>query len=723
MSIFAAVVFLSSFALVQCQQWTLKCNNTVLEATNPSSPLHGSVRLIDQAGNPLDFNDRINATVAGITLESCEALCGSIPGSDSFSSFSNAATNWLLPWLALAAQLPYETSGPFNNVMSVLLAVGSPAHITFGLVLTMLNRFEVSARFEELIRSARDPFVADEFPHLVERLQFAEFLLQESQQAPMRAYEGNGWLSSLILLEDNQLWWTAVKQHLRNTRRGVTISLILQLLFAVVAWLFTVVAAFGDLGDVTTALSISSSSIWLWMVPVVIGWVAVGTQARRHSIKDALESNSARAYRAQAEPDARTGDAKPRVRGAQDGIKVASGLMPSFTDPEDCEGQRLLTTRDSAVRHAGRHSTAVDHIEMSTIQRATGPESDTEENGLNVEAGSTSAARHSDRTLTDLDHTGDLQQVSSNALPGQLQAAHTIEEPLDAPPRHTSFAVHIPRKWGFAYTGDEGKEGPIFNYARAFTSVRFTETVTGGFENAINYIQHRRAPGGRSWKPREGLRINMNGTIDELTDYCGLTTVKSEEAYMSWDGVPGKVWQNICVAAVMALFVQWGTTGPSIMIGYLTPTVGLGCRSGSYLLYGCLGTFAWLMLVTSAMLSHGLMLRCQDNIGSRHPGLLPILYIITRILGYLLAAINAIWLLLSSVFELSGFFDGCWCNSNFLSQRKNGWVMLFLTPQQLAPYALKTWVGAIIIVAVVCFVASSVMWLGCKDIRNDDGRI
>ena len=40
-----------------------------------------------------------------------------------------------------------------------------------------------------------------------ERLRAAQYLLQESQQVPMRASQGDGWLSSLIFLQENDAWW------------------------------------------------------------------------------------------------------------------------------------------------------------------------------------------------------------------------------------------------------------------------------------------------------------------------------------------------------------------------------------------------------------------------------------------------------------------------------------------------------------------------------------
>jgi hypothetical protein len=49
-------------------------------------------------------------------------------------------------------------------------------------------------------------------------------------------------------------------------------------------------------------------------------------------------------------------------------------------------------------------------------------------------------------------------------------------------------------------------------------------------------------------------------------------------------------WQ---ILAVTSLAIVWLEIGMAIMISYNTPTVGLACRSGSYILYGILSSLTW----------------------------------------------------------------------------------------------------------------------------------
>ncbi|KAJ7728642.1 hypothetical protein B0H16DRAFT_1211656, partial [Mycena metata] len=57
------------------------------------------------------------------------------------------------------------------------------------------------------------------------------------------------------------------------------------------------------------------------------------------------------------------------------------------------------------------------------------------------------------------------------------------------------------------------------------------------------------------------------------------------------------------------VILQWGTTGAAVFVAYWTPSIGIGCRSGSYLIYGVAATLSWIILVLSHLLLHEAMRR------------------------------------------------------------------------------------------------------------------
>ena len=167
------------------------------------------------------------------------------PTARAFSSCANANRTHC----RLTAQLPYETGSPWSNIMSFFLAVGSPALVTYSLTITIMNRAWARGVFKGLRKKTRflRPDIGSRYDI---QIKAARRLMQEGQQVPLRASQEQGWLSSLIVLSNNLPWWRKLDDRLKNTRRGVTASLVAQTLFAAVAFLFTVIASFdNELGD------------------------------------------------------------------------------------------------------------------------------------------------------------------------------------------------------------------------------------------------------------------------------------------------------------------------------------------------------------------------------------------------------------------------------------------------------------------------------------------
>ena len=75
----------------------------------------------------------------GISYGACMTLCGSGWEAFDLCFFLTSVSSWVLPWLALTAHLPYERKKISTDLVSVLLAVGSPMLIMYSLYLTVLN--------------------------------------------------------------------------------------------------------------------------------------------------------------------------------------------------------------------------------------------------------------------------------------------------------------------------------------------------------------------------------------------------------------------------------------------------------------------------------------------------------------------------------------------------------------------------------------------------------
>jgi hypothetical protein len=115
----------------------------------------------------------VPASIAtGLTYNLCVKECGTEPSDFDYSAFSEQFIAWLLPWMALLSQLPYDANNPRSNMMALFLAVGSPVLAAFSLLMTVHNGRWIK---EEL----------DANDGLTHRKQLAARVLNNLQQVPV----------------------------------------------------------------------------------------------------------------------------------------------------------------------------------------------------------------------------------------------------------------------------------------------------------------------------------------------------------------------------------------------------------------------------------------------------------------------------------------------------------------------------------------------------------
>ena len=130
--------------------------------------------------------------------------------------------------------------------------------ITYSLMITILNQQWLRTKFRPLESS---------HTQITWTIKNARIFLQESQQLPLRLSQEDGSLASLVVLPENADWWRKLGENIAITRRGVTLSLIAQLIVAILSWILSVLSAFQSaLGNPAEALVMSSGSLWIWLV-------------------------------------------------------------------------------------------------------------------------------------------------------------------------------------------------------------------------------------------------------------------------------------------------------------------------------------------------------------------------------------------------------------------------------------------------------------------------
>ena len=241
---------------------------------------------------------------------------------------------------------------------------------------------------------------------------------------------------------------------------------------------------------------------------------------------------------------------------------------------------------------------------------------------------------------------------------------------------HVSDAQAVSRsKKGEVFTKDAIRAAPVFNYSRIWEWSSVVETIAWAFEHADGKARkHVPADSRKEWVPQEDKHVryhrdNRTGTVAQVQIYCGFPTQGDEEPVQP---APPGMQKRIFIASVAALGLQWGTTVSAAIVMVFTPTSGLGCRSGSYLLYGVVSTMIWLALLLSSYLAHYAKARHDGNVrrssGFNSANLAKGLATFLRRLSILVAGCNALFVILVCVSQFSNFYSTCYCNSSVLGR-------------------------------------------------------
>lgn len=139
--------------------------------------------------------------------------------------------------------------------------------------------------------------------------------------------------------------------------------------------------------------------------------------------------------------------------------------------------------------------------------------------------------------------------------PGLTIGSHSGEN------RGPQFQELTSPSWAtFHVTGDEAKEGPIYNYARVFTWWKFSTAIEKTIEALITNLRGPKNCRNQDWSDSSSLEFNLTGTASDVARFCGLDKTNLD-AYPEWKDIASNVWHQTAIAAAVAIWVQWGTTG------------------------------------------------------------------------------------------------------------------------------------------------------------------
>jgi hypothetical protein len=237
--------------------------NQTLNATGLVSATGGQVANVT--------SDIMNAT--GMTYRACLKACGPQTEAPIWANISQQFGAWLLPSLALISQLPFGSKHRVSNLMSAVLTVGSPVLAGYSMILTVLNARWITRRFQKV-----------SFPTAKNAVR----ILISLQQSPLRITHDDSLLSSLVVLQENDDWWPKTAQLLDYTNTW-SIASVTSIAWVVVAYILTVFSSLSDVGANINSNGQGTGSVWLWLIPIVIGWLQLSPKCDYERIKRAMD--------------------------------------------------------------------------------------------------------------------------------------------------------------------------------------------------------------------------------------------------------------------------------------------------------------------------------------------------------------------------------------------------------------------------------------------------
>ena len=203
--------------------------------------------------------------------------------------------------------------------------------------------------------------------------------------------------------------------------------------------------------------------------------------------------------------------------------------------------------------------------------------------------------------------------------------------------------------------GDRAQPGPIFNYARASIWTERAETI-------LERYRQNRPPS--QWRSAS--------------------------------------YKHMIYSLCLSLVLQWSVSSASIILCYFTPSVGIACWSGGFLIYTLLATAVLLFLIISAFLSDLSIPPNRDppTPAKRNLGF-GLAAVILRALAKIIAVLNSVWICIHCIFGFTSFYDNCWCNSCAVLGQKAYWTWLSAAQLKELPNITQTWSGSTALAIVV----------------------
>jgi hypothetical protein len=154
--------------------------------------------------------------------------------------------------------------------------VGSPALATYSLTFTLLNGEWIASRF-----------TSSDFKHRHTR--HAIRVLSGLQQVPLRVSSAFGLLDFLVTLPENDGFWEKLEERLDAEANTWNVPAAASILWVLVAYVFTIIASFEEIGQGFSSWGQAVGSAWCWLIAIVTGWLLISPKCDQKRVESAVE--------------------------------------------------------------------------------------------------------------------------------------------------------------------------------------------------------------------------------------------------------------------------------------------------------------------------------------------------------------------------------------------------------------------------------------------------
>ncbi|KAF2150485.1 hypothetical protein K461DRAFT_308399 [Myriangium duriaei CBS 260.36] len=518
-----------------------------------------------------------------ITYPGCRTLCGT--GSDyyPFSTISSTITTWILPIIGVLLQGPFESNNSKATFLAICRWVGSPitslsyvlwnirvigkcammgkswhAHLQIPSALTFYKEWEEARLVRRNFYEIRDPF------YILQAMnQFGLRLLKRRNQpeSEYSATAAEGLLRIALFSQDLELQThctcsrhsrtllearSKLAQKLRNRRKRGIIPVFISTFWFLFALALSIQTAFAELGDNATAHDLALGLMLGWLPVLILGSIADRNPTDPEGSRDDLNKFVA---------------------------SVCVSLLNDkiYNDYVEFIKRRYIFTNE--MQQDDKISTELEKIRefCRALVRSEGYDT-LPFQSVNYNAPRTPSIAGSTRSRGDTGvspiapPTADLDDLTS---PSRLNRCQNDKEPLKVN-FFGGFAGQGRVRWHY------GVAHPILS------------EIEDAYIAADRKNNGRQRPGKRNWlEDHDQARVNL--VLGRLDQRQGL---------IWWD--LRELWQ-ISVSA----FIVCGTCLGALILSYNTPTVGLGCRSGGYLIFMVISIFLLVVELLSWLIDWG----------------------------------------------------------------------------------------------------------------------